>query len=34
MIIKHDRHILGEIHEVHKGLWASLLDCAFWMLIG
>ena len=24
----------GEIHEVHKGLWAFFLDFAFWMLIG
>ena len=22
MIIRHDRHIFGEIHEVRKGLWA------------
>ena len=25
---------LGGIHEVRKGLWAFLLDCAFRMLIG
>ena len=24
MIIKHGRHIFGEIHEVRKGLWASI----------
>ena len=24
MIIKHDRHILGEIHEVRKGTWAFI----------
>ena len=23
-----------EIHEVRKGLWAFILDCAFWILIG
>ena len=34
MIIKHGRHILAEIHEVRKGLWAFFLDCAFRMLIG
>ena len=34
MIIKHGRHIFGEIHEVRKGLWAFFLDCAFRMLIG
>ena len=34
MIIKRGRHILGEIHEVRKGLWAFFLDCAFRMLIG
>ena len=26
MIIKHGRHIFGEIHEVCKGLWAFFLD--------
>ena len=34
MIIKHGRHIFGEIHEERKGLWASFLDCTFGMLIG
>ena len=34
MVIKHGRHILGEIHEVRKGLWALFLDFAFRMLIG
>ena len=29
MVIKHGRHILGEIHEVRKGLWALFLDCTF-----
>ena len=33
-IIKHWRHIFGEIHEVRKDLWAFFLDCAFRMLIG
>ena len=34
-IIKHDRHILAEIHKVRKGMWAFFfLDCAFRMLIG
>ena len=33
MIIKHGRHILGEIHEVRKGLWAFFL-MSFRMLIG
>ena len=30
MSIKHGGHIVGEIYEVRKGLWA----CAFRMLIG
>ena len=34
MIIKYARQILGEIHEVRKGVWACFLDCAFRMLIG
>ena len=34
MIIKHGRHIVREIHEVCKGLWAFFLYYAFWMLIG
>ena len=34
MIIKHGRHIFGEIHEVRKGTWAFFLDCSFRMLIG
>ena len=34
MIIKHERYILGGIHEVRKGSWAFFLDCALWMLIG
>ena len=34
MIIKHGKHIFGQIHEVRKGLWAFFLDCAFGMLIG
>ena len=33
MIIKHGRHVFGEIHEVRKGLWAFFLT-AFRMLIG
>ena len=32
MIIKHGRHVFGEIHEMRKGLWAFLT--AFRMLIG
>ena len=31
MIIEY-RYILGEIHEVRKGLWAFFLDRAFRML--
>ena len=27
MIIKRGRYILGEIHEVRKGLWGFFLDC-------
>ena len=27
MIIKHGRHVFGEIHEMRKGLWAFFLDC-------
>ena len=34
MIIKHDRHVFEEVHEVCKGLWAFFLDYMFWMLIG
>ena len=34
MIIKHGRHIFGEMHEVRKDLWAFFLDRAFRMLIG
>ena len=34
MVIKHGRHILGEIHEVHKGLLAFFLDCGSRTLIG
>ena len=34
MIIKHGRHIFGEIHEARKGLRAFFLDCAFRVLIG
>ena len=33
MVIKHGRHVFGEIHEVRKGLWAFFLT-AFRMLIG
>ena len=33
-VIKHDGHIFWAIHEVHKGLWAFFLDCAFRVLIG
>ena len=35
MIIKGDRHIFGDIHQVRKGLWAFFfLIVPFWMLIG
>ena len=35
MIIKHGKHILGEIHEVRKGMWAFfLLEWAFQMPVG
>ena len=33
IVIKHGRHIFGEIHTVRKGLRAFFLDCAFRMLI-
>ena len=33
MIIKHGRHVLGEIHECAKA-YGLFLDCAFRMLIG
>ena len=31
MIIKHGRHIFGEIHGVRKGLWAFL---SWFVLLG
>ena len=34
MIIKGDRHIFGDIHQVRKGIWAFFLVVPFWMLIG
>ena len=34
MIIKHGGHILREMFEVRKGLWAFFPDCAFRVLIG
>ena len=35
MIIKHGRHIVWEIHEVRKDIWAFFFrDCALRMLIG
>ena len=34
VIIKRSRQIFVEIHQVHKGLWAFFLYCAFGMLIG
>ena len=34
MIIKHGRHIFGEMYEMCKDMWAFFLGCAFLMLIG